>query len=166
MTTPGPTLSEAPKFNHVAMSVPADLLDEEGRAAICEFYGDVFGFAEYPQMTEDRGRLVLGAHTLEQFVFIVAQDQPMRAHHHDHYGMSVATKADFEEVARRAAAWKAKRPDEVTLDGPEMEEHHGVLRLHSFYVSYRLPLTIEVQWFDWLLDMDALAQAAADAPLG
>jgi hypothetical protein len=152
MTT-GPLLSEAPKFNHVAMSVPADLLDAEGRAAICEFYGDVFGFTEHGVMTEDRKRLVLGAHTFEQFVFLVAQDQPMRAHHHDHYGMSVATKADFDAIAERAAAWKARLPDEVTLDGPEMEEHAGVLRLHSFYVAYKLPLVIEVQWFDWLIDV-------------
>jgi hypothetical protein len=153
MTTAGPTLSEPPRFNHVAMSVPPDLLDAEGRAAICEFYGDVFGFPEHPQMTEDRGRLVLGAHTFEQFVFLVAQDTPMRAHHHDHYGMSVATKADFDEIADRAAKWKAKLPDKVVLDGPEVEEHHGVLKLHSFYVAYLLPLTIEVQWFDWLVDV-------------
>jgi hypothetical protein len=156
MTSVGPTLSEAPKFNHVAMSVPARLLDAEGRAAICDFYGDVFGFAEHPQMTEDGRVLVLGAHTFEQFVFLVAQPEPMRAHHQDHYGMSVATKADFDEIARRAAVWKAKRPDQVTLDGPTMEEHEGVLQLHSFYVSYLLPLTIEVQWFDWLIDMAAL----------
>ena len=159
MTT-GPTLSAPPSFNHVAMSVPAEALDADGRAAICEFYGDVFGFEEHPQMTEDRKVLVLGAHTFEQFVFIVAQDEPMRAHHHDHYGMSVATKDDFDELHRRAAAWKAKLPDEVVLDGPDAEEHHGVLLLHNFYVAYRLPLTIEVQHFEWLLpteDLEALA---------
>ena len=158
--TNGPAFSAPPQFNHVAMSVPADLLDADGRADICEFYGDVFGFAEYPQMTEDRKILVLGAHTLEQFVFIVAEDEPMRAHRHDHYGMSVATKDDFDEVLRRAQAWKAKLPDDVVLDGPGAEEHHGVLLLHNFYVAYRLPLTIEVQHFEWLLpqaDLEAMA---------
>ena len=39
--------------------------------------------------------------------------------------------------------------------GPTMEEHENVLQLHSFYVSYVLPLTIEVQWFDWLIDVSA-----------
>ena len=156
----GPTLSAPPSFNHVAMSVPADALDADGRAAICEFYGDVFGFEEHPQMTEDRRVLVLGAHTFEQFVFIVAQDEPMQAHRHDHYGMSVATKEDFDELHRRAAAWKAKLPDEVVLDGPDAEEHHGVLLLHNFYVSYRLPLTIEVQHFEWLLPAEDLAALA------
>jgi hypothetical protein len=155
--TVGPTLSAPPSFNHVAMSLPADALDDDGRAAICEFYGDVFGFEEYPMMTIDRQRLVLGAHSVEQFVFLVAQDDHMHAHPHDHYGMSVSTKADFDAVFDRAAAWKAKLPDEVVLDGPDMEEHHGVLELHNFYVSYRLPLTIEVQWFDWKIDVTGMS---------
>jgi hypothetical protein len=159
--TAGPSFSSPPTFNHVAMSVPADMLDADGRAAICEFYGDVFGFEEHPQMTEDRRRLVLGAHSFEQFVFIVAQDEPMHAHHHDHYGMSVATKADFDAVLERAQAWKAKLPDEVVLDGPEVEEHHGVLLLHNFYVAYRLPLTIEIQHFEWLLSDEELQAAAS-----
>ena len=111
-------------------------------------------------MTEDRKVLVLGAHSFEQFVFIVAQDEPMHAHHHDHYGMSVATKADFDAVLERAQAWKAKLPDEVTLDGPEVEEHHGVLLLHNFYVAYRLPMTIEIQHFEWLISDEELQAAA------
>lgn len=147
--TTGPAFSAPPKFNHVAMSVPADLLDADGRAAIGEFYGDVFGFEEHPSMTEDRQRLVLGAHSYEQFVFIVAQDEPMAAHRHDHYGISVASKDDFDEVVRRAEAWKQRKPDEVVVDGPTFEDHAGVLRLHSVYVTYLLPLTIEVQHFEW-----------------
>ncbi len=151
--TPGPTLSAPPRFNHVAMSMPADLLGAEGRAAICEFYGDVFGFVEHPQLTEDGKLLVLGAHTPEQFLFLVAQAEPMRAHRHDHYGLSVATKDDFDAIAERAAAWKAKRPDEVVLDGPMVEDQHGVVDIHNFYVSYLLPLTVEIQFFDWKIDL-------------
>ena len=59
----GPTFSEPPRLNHVALSLPADALDADGRKAICEFYGDVFGFEEYDMLTEDRKRLVLRAHT-------------------------------------------------------------------------------------------------------
>ncbi|MBV8693835.1 MAG: hypothetical protein JOY57_19465 [Actinobacteria bacterium] len=99
----------------------------------------------------------MGAHTFEQFVFFVAQDDNMHAHPHDHYGMSVATKADFDAIVERAEAWKAKLPDAVIVDGPSMEEHEGVLELHSVYVSYLLPLTIEVQWFDWKIDVSAFA---------
>ena len=66
------------RFNHVAMSVPADLLDADGRAAITRFYGEVFGWNEHPTMTEDRKRLVMGVHSYDQFVFLIADDSPMK----------------------------------------------------------------------------------------
>ena len=149
MTT-GPLFSKPPRLNHVAMSVPADHLDADGRAAICAFYGDVFGFEEYPELTDDRRRLVLRAHTHEQFVFLIADEPHMTAPRMDHFGMSVATKDEFDEVARRAAAWKAKEPDDVDLVDPSVEEYDGFLNLHSFYVRYRLPLMVETQHFEYL----------------
>ncbi len=146
----GPAFTKPPRLNHVAMSVDADLLDADGRAALAAFYGDVFGLEEYEDLTEDRHRLVFRAHHHEQFVFLISEDSPMRAPRLDHFGMSVATLGDFEEVARRAAAWKAKEPDDVDLIEPTVEEYVGALRLHSFYVRYRLPLMIETQHFEYL----------------
>jgi hypothetical protein len=146
----GPDFAEAPRFNHVALSLPADQLDADGRAAIGAFYGDVFGFEEYEELTTDRKQLVLRAHSHEQFVFLIADDDPMRAPRLDHWGLSVSTLADFEEVARRAAAWKERAPDEVDLIEPTSEEFVGALRLHSFYVRYRLPIMVETQHFEWL----------------
>jgi hypothetical protein len=146
----GPTFAKPPRINHVALSLPADSLDADGRAAIAEFYGDVFGFEEYPQLTEDRRQLVLRAHTHEQFVFLIADDKPMTAPRMDHMGLSVSSMAEFEEVARRAAAWKKREPDEVDLVDPDVEEYVGALRLHNFYVRYRLPIMVETQYFEWL----------------
>lgn len=146
----GPSFAKPPRLNHVALSVPADRLDAEGRAALAAFYGDVFGFEEYQDLTEDRRRLVLRAHTHEQFVYLVADDRPMTAPRLDHFGLSVSSLAEFEEVARRAAAWKAREPDEVELIEPTVEEYVGALRLHSFYVRYRLPLMVETQHFEFL----------------
>lgn len=147
----GPAFSAPPRLNHVALSVGADQLDADGRAAITDFYGDVFGLEEYPDLTEDRRRLVLRAHTHEQFVFLIAEDEPMSAPRMDHFGISVSTLDEFEEVARRAAAWKAKEPDAVDLIEPTFEEFAGALRLHSFYVRYRLPLMVETQHFEYLI---------------
>jgi hypothetical protein len=147
----GPAFAKPPRFNHLAVSVPADQLDADGRAAITEFYGDVFGFEEYPELTKDRAQLVLRAHHHEQFVFIVSDDDPMRAPRMDHVGLSVSTLGDFEEVARRSAAWKAKLPDEVDLIEPHVEEHAGLLKLHSLYVRYRLPVMLELQHFEYLI---------------
>ena len=146
----GPDFARPPRINHVALSVPADRLDGDGRAALTAFYGDVFGFEEYPELTEDRRRLVLRAHTHEQFVFLIADEAPMVAPRLDHFGLSVSSLGEFEEVARRAAAWKAREPDDVELIEPSFEEYAGALRLHSFYVRYRLPLMVETQHFEFL----------------
>ena len=48
-----------PKFNHVALSVPADLLDETNRAHLCRYFSEVLGFDEMPTETIDRKRLIL-----------------------------------------------------------------------------------------------------------
>ena len=146
----GPAFSKAPRLNHVAMSVPADSLDQEGRDAITAFYGDVFGFEEYEDLTQDKHRLVLRAHHHEQFVFLIAEDDPMKAPRLDHFGLSVASLDDFNEVLRRARAWKEKEPDAVDLIESKVEEYAGALNLHSFYVGYRLPLLVETQHFEYL----------------
>jgi hypothetical protein len=146
----GPAFTKPPRLNHVAVSLPPDALDADGRAALIAFYGDVFGFEEYEDLTEDRRRLVFRAHSHEQFLFLVGEDEPMVAPRLDHFGLSVATLEDFAEVARRAAAWKAEEPEVVDLIEPTVEEYVGALRLHSFYVRYRLPLMVETQHFEYL----------------
>ena len=139
----GPT-----RFNHVAMSVPADLLDEAGRADITRFYGEVFGWNEHPTMTEDRERLVMGVHSYDQFVFLIADDSPMRAPKGDHFGMAVESLDELNEVLRRVEAFAAD-DDRVDITGYEVEDF-TVLKLHSFYVRYLLPLMVEVQYFEWV----------------
>ena len=86
-------------------------------------------------------------------MFLIADEPHMTAPRMDHFGMSVATKDEFDELARRAAAWKEKAPDEVDLVEPSVENHHDVLNLHSFYVRYRLPMMVEIQHYDWLIDV-------------
>ena len=94
-------------------------------AAICAFYGDVFGFEEYPTITEDRRRLVLRR----------AQPRAVRVPHRRGRADGGAPRrplrpvrldeADFEEVARRAAAWKERLPDDVDLDEPRSRSTPG-----------------------------------------
>lgn len=148
--TVGPEFSKRPRFNHVAVSVPADALDADGRAAITAFYGDVFGFEEYEDLTKDREQLVLRAHHHEQFLFVIADEKPMDAPRFDHFGMSVACQEDYDEVLRRARAWKEKEPDNVDLIESKVEEYVGALNLHSFYVGYKLPMMVETQYFEYL----------------
>lgn len=146
----GPAFSSTPRMNHVAMSMPADALDADGRKAIVEFYGDVLGCVEHEMMTEDRRLLVMGFHSHEQFLFLIAEDAPMQAPRLDHWGFSVSAKDDFDEVARRCAAWAEREPDEVDFIEPSAEEHAGIVRIHSLYVRYKLPLMVECQYWEWL----------------
>jgi hypothetical protein len=142
------TATRTPRFNHVAMSVPADLLDAEGRAAILDFWGTVFGFEELPTETEDRRKLVMQAYDWEQFVFLIADDEPMSCPRLDHFGMSVGSLAELEAYHTKAKAY-AERDDRVDLIEQHVDEHAGVLSLHSFYVRFLLPMMIEIQYFDW-----------------
>jgi hypothetical protein len=141
-------MGRAPRINHVAMSLPADALDADGRKAICEFYGDVFGFQEYDILTEDRKRLVMRVHSDEQFVFLIADDPPMSCPKLDHFGMSVGTLEEFEDLWRKVEARAAADP-EVEPIAPKVENYYDVLKLHSFYVRYKLPLMVEVQHFEY-----------------
>ena len=114
------------------MSVPAGLLDETNRADICRFWGEVFGFEEHPQMTEDRHRLVLGACHYEQFVFLIAEDEPMQCPRLDHYGLSVRSLHDLEAAYARAQAFardrRSGRPDRALRRGSRGREDPLVLR--------------------------------------
>ena len=78
-----------PRFNHVAMSLPADLLDAPARTEICRFWSEVLGFDEIEVMTEDRRRLVLSCVHWDQFIFLIAEDDPMRCPRMDHFGFAV-----------------------------------------------------------------------------
>ena len=74
------TKPRKPRLNHVAMSMPADALDDDGRAALTPTStATCSGGMEYDMLTQDRRRLVLRVHSDEQFVFLIADDSPMAA---------------------------------------------------------------------------------------
>ena len=137
----------APRFNHVAMSMPADLLGPESRAEIARFYDEVFGWKEIPQMTEDFRRLVLSCYTVEQFVFLIAEDEPMTCPRLDHFGISVDTEEELDAMLARARAFQAD-DDRVDIIDKKVDDH-GVLAITSIYVRFVLPMMVEVQWWDF-----------------
>ena len=139
-------------FNHVALSVAPDLLDDSGRGEILDFYGEVFGWTEMPTLTRDRELLVLRAYSHEQFVFLVGDAQPMRAGAMDHFGMSVPSLDVFEGMYERARK-RRERDERVELVERKVEDYK-VLRLHNFYVRFRLPLLTEVQYYEWASGFD------------
>ena len=143
----GPEFGRKPRFNHVAMSLAPDDLDEEHRKLRADFYGDVFGFFDLPMMTIDRKRQVFQVHHIEQFVFLIADDSPMAAPRLDHFGLSVAEESELDDILARAKAWQA-RDDRVDIIDKKVEDH-GMLAITSIYIGYLLPMLCEIQWWDY-----------------
>jgi len=137
-----------PRLNHVAMSLPPDLLDVRNRADICRFWGDVFGFDELDVMTEDRRRLVLSCVHWDQFIFLMAEGEPMRCARMDHFGFAVGSMEELQGVRDRAVAYRAQ-DDRVELLDLRVDDQE-VVKIHSVYVRYLLPMMCEVQWWEFV----------------
>src|SRR5690348_15801942 len=138
-----------PRFNHVAMSLTPDLLDEEHRKLRADFYEDVFGFYDLPMMTIDRKRQVFHVHTIEQFVFLIAEDDgsKMECPRLEHFGLSVAAESELDDILARAQKWHA-RDERVDIIDKKTDDH-GMLAITSIYVKYLLPMMVEIQWWDY-----------------
>ena len=60
----------------LAISVDADLMDETGRAAILDFFSEIFGWTEGDNSTEKGNPLILYTGSLGQFLYLLpAKDQ-------------------------------------------------------------------------------------------
>ena len=136
-----------PRFNHVAMSMPAALLDETNRADILRFWDEVFGFVEMPTMTVDRKRLILSCVHWDQFIFLIAEDEPMNCPRMDHFGLAVGSRDELVGVAERAKAFR-QHDDRVDLIDLHVDDQ-GPIKIHSLYVKYMLPLMCELQWWEF-----------------
>ncbi|MCL4446498.1 MAG: hypothetical protein M1134_06495 [Actinobacteria bacterium] len=140
--------SGKPRFNHVAMSVESELLSASGRADICRFWGDVFGFTEMPTMTIDRKRMILSCVHWDQFIFLIAQDDPMKCPRMDHFGLAVGSLDDLKGVQERASKFKDGDP---RVDLVELNvDDQGSIKIHSLYVRYILPMMCELQWWEFV----------------
>ena len=98
-----------PRINHVAISVDADLMDEEGRAALLDFFSEVFGWIEGDNSTEKGNPLILYTGSLGQFLYLLpAQDEFMVTPNMDHFGMEVSSLEELTEILERVKTYKAK----------------------------------------------------------
>jgi hypothetical protein len=136
-----------PRFNHVAMSLPADVLGQESRDDICRFFDQVLGFAEMPTMTEDRHRLILSCVHWDQFIFLIAEDTPMQCPRMDHFGLAVGSLEELQGIQDRAREFKAT---DSRLDLIELHmDDQNMVKIHSLYVKYILPMMCEFQYWEF-----------------
>ena len=142
-----------PRFNHVALSVPAELLSGDAARNLLRFYGEVFGWGPMPTMTKDGELIVLRVHSNEQFVYLHAAPDPLTCPPGDHFGIQVNTPEELDAILSRARKF-AETDDQVEI-ADRMEQDYKVLVLHSVYIRYLLPMQIEIQCFQWAEGFDA-----------
>jgi catechol 2,3-dioxygenase-like lactoylglutathione lyase family enzyme len=140
--------SFSPRINHVAISVDAAVMDENGRADLLRFFSEVFGWVEGDNSTEKGNPLILYTGSLGQFLYLLpAQDEFMVTPNMDHFGLEVDSKADLFEILDRVKAYGQKDARVRVTDVGEMTTRHEEREytLTNAYVWFLLPLWIELQ---------------------
>ena len=137
-----------PFINHVALSVDADVLDQSGRVALLDFFGEVFGWVEGDNRTERGNPLILYTGELRQYLYLLpAADDFLRAPRLDHFGLEIASVDELVAILDRAKAYR-KKDDRVTIiDLDEMVTHGPTsdYTLTNAYIGFLIPLMIELQ---------------------
>ena len=138
---------DIPRFNHVALSVPAELLGGDTAKDLLRFYDEVFGWGPMPSMIKEGELIVLRVHSNEQFVYLHAAPDPLTCPPTDHFGIQVNTPEALDGILDRATKF-GETDDRVEITDREEQDFKAVV-LHSFYVRYLLPMRVEVQCFQW-----------------
>ena len=140
--------SRRPLINHVAISVDATVLDAPGRAALLDFFGEVFGWTEGDNSTERGNPLILYTGEQRQYLYLLpASDDFLRAPRLDHFGLEVATVDELVAIVDRAKEYRAKDDRVTIIDRDEMVTHGPTsdYTLTNAYIGFLIPLMIELQ---------------------
>jgi hypothetical protein len=128
--------------------VDADLMDEAGRAALLDFFSEIFGWTEGDNSTEKGNPLILYTGSLGQFLYLLpATDEFMVTPNMDHFGLEVSSKEELLELLERVEAYREKDPRVRVTDVGAMTTRYGEKRytLTNAYVWFLIPLWIELQ---------------------
>jgi hypothetical protein len=147
MTSP----SARPLLNHVAITVDATVLDEAGRAALLDFFGEVFGWTEGDNSTERGNPLILYTGRQRQFLYLLpGTDDFLRSPPLDHFGLEVSSREELVALLGRAKAYRDKDERVTIIDLDEMVTHgpRSDFTLTNAYIGFLLPLMIELQYIE------------------
>jgi hypothetical protein len=137
-----------PRINHVAISVDAGVMDTDGRAALLDFFSEVFGWVEGDNSTEKGDPLILYTGSLGQFVYLLpAHDEFMVTPNMDHFGIEVSSTEELHELLDRVRAYQRKDARVRVTDVGSMVTRHEDKQytLTNVYVWFLIPLWIELQ---------------------
>ena len=142
------SISFSPRINHVAISVDADVMDEQGRAALLDFFYEVFGWIEGDNSTEKGNPLILYTGSMGQFLYLLpAKDDYMVTPNMDHFGMEVSSLEEMQAILERVKVYQKKDPRVRVTDVGAMETHYEDkdYTLSNAYIWFLLPMWIELQ---------------------
>jgi hypothetical protein len=142
-----PSADFRPRLNHIAITMDPALLDARGRADILAFFGEVFGWSEGDNAGELGDPLIMYTGSFGEFVYLLPGDPYLTAPALDHFGYQVASLAELQDIVDRSRAYAA-RDERVRVIDAHARTTHGPdddFTLTSAYISYVLPLTIELQ---------------------
>jgi hypothetical protein len=148
--------SFSPRINHVAISVDADVLDEQGRADLLHFFSDVFGWIEGDNSTEQGNPLILYTGSLGQFLYLLpAKDEFMVTPNMDHFGMEVSSKEEMLGILDRVKAYRQKDPRVRVTDVGAMTTRYQDKKytLTNAYIWFLIPLWIELQHIEQRVEL-------------
>jgi hypothetical protein len=98
-------------------------------------------------MTEDRRRLILSCVHWDQFIFLISEDDPMHCPRMDHYGFAVNSLDDLRGIRDRADTFRQK-DDRMELIDLHVDDQ-GMVKIHSIYMRHILPMTCEIQYWEF-----------------
>jgi len=136
------------RFNHMELTLPKGGLDDETRAAIGAFYGDVFGWEPLDVPILGQNALLLrGDPEVSQFVLVAESRNPIAVPGFDHLGLLLD---DRDAVDRALASVRGWRERDARVEIKEYDDlEQGDVTVHAFYVRYLLPIWLDVQCLEW-----------------
>lgn len=130
------------RFNHMELTLAPGQLDDQMRADLRAFYGDVLGW-EMLDVEIVGGKQLLMRPDDGQFILVAEHAKPMSAPGYDHLGFLCDTPAEVDEILAQCRAHQA------TDDRMRIKEYDdlvtGNVVVHAFYVKYLLPIWFDVQ---------------------
>ena len=136
------------RFNHMELTLPPGVLDEQTRSEIRRFYGEVFGWnALDVDILNQQGLLLRTDGETSQFVLVVESKKPVSVPGYDHLGLLLETRAEVDRALAAIQCWQS-RDERVQIKEYE-DLVQGDVTVHAFYVRYLLPIWFDVQCMEW-----------------
>lgn len=134
------------RFNHMELTFPEGTLDDQMRADIKSFYGDVLGW-----QTMDVPLLGQMTYYLApddgQFILLAESDKPMQSPGYDHLGLLVDSRPEVDELLEQCEKFAERDPRMKIKKYEDLVQ--GPVTVRAFYVKYLLPIYFDIQCMDW-----------------